>query len=398
MELSRKNKTLFIDRETIYILCLCKLGLLNPVHKLMNQQEATEVDQCGIYQGRSFPFPFLLTPSGEHNEKILKNTHEGEVLDIVCEGKKYGQIFVNEVFLINKEKRFQKIMAGDLVSQRAKYAYSHLGNYAVCGEYEIELQQNLVNIQQKIQDKVKELGAKRITALTLQANPLHRVHERIIRLNLEDSDLLVIFLFRPYGFTPLIPYQLRFKMLQHTINNYFSHDKLIIVPLDDTYLSSGANRIIMDALIAQNFGCNRMVAGSNYMGLSLYYDNNEINNIFNSLKGFNMDIKIINEYVYCTICNTIVCVKSCPHGHHHYVHYRAGTIMELYRLGIPPPPILVRKEISAMILNQLFPDRFKRLEKLYNDIIPNAQGMLNNYSDQEFYLNLLDLYQTNLVT
>ena len=70
-------------------------------------------------------------------------------------------------------------------------------------------------------------------------------------------------------------------------------------------------------------------------------------------------------------------------------------MLELFNLGIPPPNILVRKEISAMILEWLYPNRFKKMEQLYKGISPS--NLLDEYGDKSFYSDFLSLYQAQMV-
>jgi len=58
---------------------------------------------------------------------------------------------------------------------------------------------------------------------------------------------------------------------------------------------------------------------------------------------------------------------------------------------------LVRKEISAFLLSKLFPDRFQNLEKLYYDLLP-VEGILEEHTEQDFYLELIKLHQTTSLT
>ena len=71
--------------------------------------------------------------------------------------------------------------------------------------------------------------------------------------------------------------------------------------------------------------------------------------------------------------------------------------MELLKLGLLPPAVLMRKEISAFILSQLFPKRFKNLEKLYYDLLP-VPGLLEEHTEKDFYIELMKLYQTTSLT
>ena len=63
----------------------------------------------------------------------------------------------------------------------------------------------------------------------------------------------------------------------------------------------GIIRMIMNAIVARNFGCNKLLVGENNRGLSVYYLDNEVHSIFDSLTGMNIEVEILPEYVYCDV-------------------------------------------------------------------------------------------------
>ena len=66
---SKRNK-LFIDKEAFITLSMMNEGLLYPVTHLMNQKEATQVNDTGMYHNKTFPFAFILAPSGKKMNKF----------------------------------------------------------------------------------------------------------------------------------------------------------------------------------------------------------------------------------------------------------------------------------------------------------------------------------------
>lgn len=396
MESIRKNRALYIDMEAISSLSLAKEGLLSPVDRLMNKKEAEYVDTYKEFKGKSFPFSFILAPSGKRNAQVLESAKKGEVLDLVCEHKKYGEIVVDEIFEIDPQKRVQNIYnIKDLIHPGAQETLKRLGKYAICGEFEIEFEQTK-KTKERIKEAIELINAKEISAVMIAAKPLHRAHERMIRLALDKSDLVIIFLLRPFK-KDILSFDLRLKSVQFLIDNFLPQNRVVVVPFDNTYLFAGNNEMILDAIVAQNFGCTRLVTGLNHIGLGIFYDKNEIHSVFDTLKGINIEIDLIHEYVYCNQCRTLVSTKTCPHGHHHHINYHSDTIMELLEKGIMPPAVLVRKEISAMLLKELFPNRFKNLGKLFYDLFP-ASGLLEERDEEDFYLELMNLYQTTSLT
>ena len=230
----------------------------------------------------------------------------------------------------------------------------------------------------------------------MTANPLHRAHERLIRQALDSTDLLVIFLLKPYESLSL-SYEIRKEALEYFVNNFLPKNRVIIVPLENSYIFAGFNEIIINAIVAKNYGCDKLVIGRNHNGLGMFYDSNSNKSIVDRVVGIDIDIHIASEFVYCNECTTLVSKETCPHGQHHQISYHADSILELLELGLLPPAVLIRKELSAFLLSKMLPNRFKHLEKLYYDILP-AGALLEEHTEKDFYLELMKLYQTTSLT
>ena len=390
------NKQLYIDNEAVATLGLLQDGLLFPVTKLMNKKEAKEVSLTKSYKGSSYPVPFLLAPSGRRNEKILKSLKKGDKVDFITSGIKSGQITVDEVFKIDKDERIKTIYATNNPEHPGvQSTYKRLGNYAVCGEFHVDFDAAAQHKTQ-IQEAIKNTDAKSISAIMLAGKPFHRAHERIIRTSLVNNDLMVIFVLKPYTKDSL-SYETRYKTIEYFCNNYLPKDKFVLVPLENTYIFGGINELIFNSIVAKNYGCTSLVVGKGSVGLGAFYEKKGLNTILNTLEGINIKMEIMSEFVYCNKCSTLVSTNACPHGFHHHVNYHSGSIMELLELGIIPPTLLMRKEISSIILSALFPQREEKLKKIYQSIALSS-GLLDDDSDINFYEGLMDLYHTSSLT
>jgi len=396
MESSKRNKELHLDKEAASALCLVKAGLLSPVNSLMTKSETIEVIKTGLVNGKTFPFPFILSPSGKINAKVLENAQKGDRLELFVEKKVYGHIIVDEIFEINPRERVRQIYGTDDFSHPGvERTYERLGKFAISGKYEVL--NSTPNLHKELINEAKaRVGAKHTTAMMMAANPLHRAHERLIRQTLDKTDLVVIFLLQPYHDKDLL-FDTRKETLDYFINNFLPKNRVVIIPLEHSYIFAGYNEVLLDAIVAQNYGCNCLTIGQNHAGIGMYYDQNAHKSIIDKLVGTNIEIIISAEYVYCNECKTLVSTNTCPHGQHHHISYHSESILELLKIGLLPPAVLMRKEISALILAKLFPDRFKNLEKLYYDILP-IDGLLEEHNEQDFYIELMKLYQTTSLT
>lgn len=391
-----QNKSLYIDTEALSALALVKAGLIAPVTSLMNKKEAQDVDSTQVYKGVPFPFSFILAPSGKKNTATLSSIKKGDTVNLINENKKVGELIVDETFSIDPKQRLNNIYGThDSSHPGVKNTIARLGDIAVCGEYSVEYPLITDNIN-RIQKMINKTGAKFISSMMIAANPLNRAHERMIRQAISDSDLLIIFLRKPFTAKGL-RYDIRHNALTTFVDNFLPRNKVLIIPFENSYIFAGFNELVLDALLAKNYGCNQLVVGKNHGGLGLYYDKNRLNSVFDHCKEIDINIKTVDEYVYCDTCKTLVSTTTCPHGQHHHVHYHSESIMKLIQSGLIPPSILVRKEVSANILTALFPDRFENLQEMHYSLMPGS-GLLEQQSEEQFYLKLIKLYQTSSLT
>ncbi len=396
MTSQRKNRTLYIDKEAASALELVSDSLLLPVTKLMGEEESKQVLSTGLIDQKSFPFPFILAPSGKRNEELIASLKKGEEISILCDGKEFATLVVDETFEIDPKERVKHIYGtDDLLHPGVMTTIKRLGKWALSGEYKLIKNRKNEN-KEKIELAKKIINAKHTTSLVMAANPLHRGHERLIRQTLEDTDLLVIFLLKPYD-SANISYELRKESLEYFINNFLPKNRVVIIPLENSYIFAGYNEIIIDAIVAKNYGCDRLTIGRNHAGLGMFYDCNSNKSIIDKVVGIDIEIQIASEFVYCDQCTTLVSKNTCPHGQHHQISYHSDSILQLLEAGIIPPAVLMRKEISAFLLSKLYPNRFKNLEKLYYDTFA-TRGLLEEHTEKDFYLALTKLYQTSSLT
>ncbi len=393
---SKRNNQLHIDGEALSTLALVQEGLIDPVNKLMSEEEAIEVRKTKMYKGVSFPFPFLLTPSGKKNEACLKSIQKGDIVELVHQERIVGQLTVETTFHINPSDRLKCIYGTDDDSHPGvKSTKNRLGSIAVTGEYHVDYP--LISAFKKmVQEKIKETNAQNISALVLAANPLNRAHERMIRQAIDNSDLVVIFLLKPFTHTGL-RYDIRHNAMLKFIDNFLPANKVVVVPLENSYIFAGYNELILNALVAKNYGCDKLIIGKQHAGLGLFYNNEQENSIFDATKDIDINVSTIEQYVYCNKCRTLVSTKTCPHGQHHHIHYHSASILKLIMSGMMPPSILMRREVSASILSALFPERFENLQEIYDALMPN-DGLMEEHNEEDFYIKLMELYKTSSLT
>ncbi|WP_298831652.1 hypothetical protein [uncultured Campylobacter sp.] len=244
----------------------------------------------------------------------------------------------------------------------------------------------------RIKKVASSLAAPKISAFFTCADPIHRVHERLIRHMIDKADFVVIFLTGTSS-ADALPYELRKKTLSYLLQNFLVAQRAMMIDLGS--LAIFDDKPALQCAIAKNLGINKIIFGQNHANMELFFEGGGVHSVLDEYqKRGEIEILLMPEYVYCEKCKVLVSTKNCPHGAHHHVHYRTQNLKALLHAGILPPAIFMRKEISAMILSELFPARFSDLQKLYDELFPNS-GILQSHGESEFYEQLMQLYQTS---
>lgn len=390
------KRQLHIDKEAVATLRLLEDGLLYPAVKLMNEEESKEVDKTRKYNGITYPFSFILAPAGKTNEEVLKSISKDEQLDLVCDGEICGNITANGVFEINIIERIVLIYGTTNEEHPGvKDTLKRLGKYAIYGDFTVKFDDIKKN-KQIVAKAIEDTDAKKISAMMLSGKPFHRVHERLIRTALVSCDLMVIFVLKPYT-NDVLKYETRYKTLEYFCEHYLPQDKVVLIPLENTYIFGGFNELTLDVIVAKNFGCTKIIVGQNHAGLGAFYTHGSLETVIDNIDDIGIEIDIMSEFVYCDKCSTLVSTNACPHGRHHHINYNSSAILELLEMGILPPAILMRKEISSIILCDLFPNRLEKLNKIQQQLFPQP-SLLDDFQSKHFYESLIDLYKTSSLT
>ena len=268
---------------------------------------------------------------------------------------------------------------------------AYAGQTAVQGRITL-LKNGLAEQIARIKKVASSLAAPKISAFFTCADPIHRVHERLIRHMIDKADFVVIFLTGTSS-ADALPYELRKKTLSYLLQNFLVAQRAMMIDLGS--LAIFDDKPALQCAIAKNLGINKIIFGQNHANMELFFEGGGVHSVLDEYqKRGEIEILLMPEYVYCEKCKVLVSTKNCPHGAHHHVHYRTQNLKALLRAGILPPAIFMRKEISAMILSELFPARFSDLQKLYDELFPNS-GILQSHGESEFYEQLMQLYQTS---
>ncbi len=396
----KNAKIININEDEYGTLELIASGALGEHKNLADDDIIKQIAKTGEYKKQLMPYAFSFAPSGKENQKMLKNLKAKTntdalkpktiTFDLCLNGKIAGKIQASNIYNLSHQN-LSIFSAKNINFTKEKSQNNAL---AIAGELSI-FSSKLAKIKTQIAKTIKERNYRKITAIMLTADPLHRLHERLIRMTIDKADFLIIFLVRTYNIQGRLSFDLRLECLRYFCDNYLPSGRVAIVPFENTTIFSDHINPVLEVITAKNFGANKIVIGQNHAGIGLFYDNNQANTLLDEVcERLGLELIVMPQMFYCEICHTLTSTKTCPHGDHHHIKYSQATLKELLFAGLMPPAILMRKKISAIILDALYPNRFKSLQRIYDDLFAN-RGILEKHDQRDFYEQLMRLYQTS---
>ena len=377
MDSKRKN-SIMLKRGDFELLGLIKEGILGSCTHLMGKKEVIEVLQTQHFRGLPTPYTFAFTPENVD----ISGAKKGDKFELFCEEKAVGKLVLSE--------KFQH--KGDIQSIFTPNSCFVDDCFYAAGDFEL-YEPHITAIKQDFERLKAHLNAQKITAIIASLDPLHRAHERIFRWTIDKADLIVVFLIDSFNKNGL-NFDLKKACLEKFIELYLPKDRIFVFPLRHISVFSAYFNAILEATIAKNLGCTKLVVGQNHAGLGMFYEQNRPKTILDDIsRQFGIEVVVLPEFVYCTKCKISVSTRSCPHGSHHHIKFHPNSLKDLLKTGIIPPTIFMRREISVLILQHFFPNRFEKLQNIYNDLFPNTGLVATHKQDADFYEQLLSMYQ-----
>jgi sulfate adenylyltransferase len=218
----------------------------------------------------------------------------------------------------------------------------------------------------------KKKGARTVVGFITGANPVHRGHEHIHRVSLENHDMLLIQPLVQLAKPEYIRSEYRIQAYETLINKYYQKERVLMSPLRVTYIFAGPREAILHAIVSRNFGATHFAIGRDHAGVGSYYGDYECQSIFERLYGnatqeLGIELLPFSEVFYCTRCGTTATENTCPHGKQFRINISGTGIRELMRYGYLPPKEVSRPEVTRIGMQGIQP---KGLDENGNSIYP----------------------------
>lgn len=206
----------------------------------------------------------------------------------------------------------------------------------------------------EIRNEIAEHGWNKVVAFQTR-NPMHRAHEELCRMAMEDlgTDGILIHMLLGKLKPGDIPAEVRDASIRKMVEVYFPPNTVMVTGYGFDMLYAGPREAVLHAVFRQNSGCTHLIVGRDHAGVGDYYGGFDAQTIFaEEVPAGSLELEIYNadHTAYSKKLDKVVMMKDAPdHSKDDFVLLSGTAVREMLGKGIAPPPEFSRPEVAKIL-------------------------------------------------
>jgi sulfate adenylyltransferase/3'-phosphoadenosine 5'-phosphosulfate synthase len=331
-------------------------GALSPLTGFMNEADLICVrDRMRLTNGLPWSLPVMLPVGGE----VAATLKPGRRVALCRDGHPLAVLTVSETYSFDRQ-----LLCGEVfgVSDPQHPGVAHvLGgpDHAVAGPVEIArlpvgdfAERRLTPLQTRA--LFAERGWQRIAGFQTR-NPIHRAHEYLIKVALEQLDGLLIHPLVGATKGDDISAETRMRCYDVLMARYFPSTRVALAVFPGAMRYAGPREAVFHALIRQNYGCTHFIVGRDHAGVGSYYGTYAAQEIFDTFRPGEIGIQVLKleQAFFCKGCDGMASSKTCPHAAEDRVTLSGTAVRNLLESGSELPGEFTRPEVARILIDSL---------------------------------------------
>ncbi len=208
----------------------------------------------------------------------------------------------------------------------------------------------------QIRDEIAERGWNKVVAFQTR-NPMHRAHEELCRMAMDDLDADGILIHMLLGKLKPgdIPADVRDASIRKMVELYFPPNTVMITGYGFDMLYAGPREAVLHAVFRQNCGCTHLIVGRDHAGVGDYYGGFDAQTIFDEevpAGALELEIYRADHTAYSRKLDRVVMMRDAPdHSPEDFVLLSGTKVREMLGNGIAPPPEFSRPEVAKILMD-----------------------------------------------
>lgn len=343
-----------LTSRTLGDLIMLGMGGFTPLSGFMPYADWKRVCQeMKLASGLFWPIPITLSVSKEEASRLKV----GQEVLLVSNKKPMGILKITECYRIDKGFECESVFKTKDSKHPGVLGVLKQGDVNVAGSVKVlslgtypKVYPDIFLLPAQTRQLFLQKHWETIVAFQTR-NPMHRAHERLVKIALEHCDGLFIHSLLGQVKAGDLPGDVCVRAIQTLVANYFSEEQVVQggYPLDMRY--AGPREALLHALFRQNYGCTHFIVGRDHAGVGQYYKPYEAQQIFDEIPQDALQIKPIkmDEVVWCYSCHDLVTRKTCFHNKTQHLVLSGTELRERLEKGAPIPTEFSRPEVIEVL-------------------------------------------------
>ena len=207
-----------------------------------------------------------------------------------------------------------------------------------------------------IRSEMESLGWSKVVAFQTR-NPMHRAHEELCRMAMDDlgTDGILIHMLLGKLKAGDIPADVRDNSIRTMVDHYFPANTVMVTGYGFDMLYAGPREAVLHAVFRQNTGCSHLIVGRDHAGVGDYYGGFDAQTIFDERVpegALDIDIYRADHTAYSKKLDRVVMMKDAPdHSKDDFILLSGTAVREMLGQGIAPPPEFSRPEVAKILMD-----------------------------------------------
>lgn len=208
----------------------------------------------------------------------------------------------------------------------------------------------------QIREEIASRGWNTVVAFQTR-NPMHRAHEELCRMAMEDlhADGILIHMLLGQLKPGDIPADVRDASIRKMVDVYFPPNTVMVTGYGFDMLYAGPREAVLHAVFRQNCGCSHLIVGRDHAGVGDYYGGFDAQTIFDEevpAGALELQIYRADHTAYSKKLDRVVMMRDAPdHSPEDFVLLSGTKVREMLGSGIAPPPEFSRPEVAQILMD-----------------------------------------------